>query len=325
MDLYRVTIKTDLSTEAFKVWPATSTLTKQQVDAGCTQDNFIEINPGKVFANLRRFYQTRKERLSAEVQWLENHQIDLVVSDVPSLPLQAAKLCGVPSVLIANFTWHDIYSGFPGAGEQASLLDILKQEYSSATLHILPQCHIEPSTDSSQREVGFISPKGNDIRHKLEESIDLKNRTMVFIYLGELDSSSINWKRLEKIEDCVFITRDPLPTNVNNLFVLDDRFAYIDLIASADIILTKAGYSTLARAFNHGKPILSCSREGFVEYSAIRKFMEDRQVGLIIPPDKFFSADWKEFILQARQLTVAGKVKLDGARQVREIIDDLLA
>ena len=324
MDLYHVTIKTDLSTEAFKVWPAAATLIKQQVDAGCTQDDFVGINPGEAFANLRHFYQTRQERLSSEIQWLENHQIELVVSDVPSLPLQAAKLCGVPAVLIANFTWHDIYSGFPGAEEQAPLLDILKHEYAAATLHILPQCHIEPATDSPQQEVGFISPKGSDIRHQLEESIDLKNRTLVFIYLGVLDSSSINWKRLEEIEDCAFITRDPLPTDVNNLFVLNDRFTFIDLIASADIVLTKAGYSTLARAFNHGKPILSCSREGFAEYSAVRKFMEDRQVGLIIPPKKFFGGDWGESIRQASQLTVAGKVKLDGAMEVRKIIDNLL-
>ena len=262
--------------------------------------------------------------MSSEVQWLENHAIDLVVSDVPSLPLQAAKLFGVPSLLIANFTWHDIYAGLAGAAEQTELLDILKQEYAAATLHILPQCHIQPITDSPQQEVGFISKKGRDIRQQLELGGDLSNQTLVFIYLGDHDASSICWQNLEKIEECLFITRDSLPTNVSNLFVLDDKFTYTDLIASSDIVLTKAGYSTLALAFNHGKPVLSCSREGFVEYAAIRNFLQERQVGLIIPPEKFFSGDWQESILQASQLKVAGKVKLEGATEVHNIIDNLL-
>lgn len=324
MGSYHAVLKTDLSAKAFTGWPATATLIEQQVDAGCTQDNFITINPGKAFANLRNFYQTRQERLSSEVQWLENHAIDLVVSDVPSLPLQAAKLFGVPSLLIANFTWHDIYAGLAGAAEQTELLDILKQEYAAATLHILPQCHIQPITDSPQQEVGFISKKGRDIRQQLELGGDLSNQTLVFIYLGDHDASSIHWQNLEKIEECLFITRDSLPTNVSNLFVLDDKFTYTDLIASSDIVLTKAGYSTLALAFNHGKPVLSCSREGFVEYAAIRNFLQERQVGLIIPPEKFFSGDWQESILQASQLKVAGKVKLEGATEVHNIIDNLL-
>ncbi len=322
--LYQVTLKTDLSSEAFKGWPPTFPIVKQQVDAGCAQDNFITINPGKALANLQNFYQTRQDRLSSEVQWLANHAIDLVVSDVPSLPLQAAKLFGVPSLLIANFTWHDIYAGFPGAEDQAELLATLKEEYAAATLHILPQCHIKPIADSPQQEVGFISKQGRDIRQQLELHGDLNNKTLVFIYLGDLNAASILWKNLEKIEECLFITRDPLPTNVNNLFVLDDSFTYVDLIASADIVLTKAGYSTLALAFNHGKPVLTCSHEGFGEYPAIRNFIEERQVGLIIPAEKFFDGDWRESIRQASQLTVAGKVKLNGAREVRDIIDSLL-
>ena len=60
VERYRVTVKTDLSTEAFKLWPPAATLIEQQVDAGCTQNNFIEINPGKAFASLRHFYQTRQ-------------------------------------------------------------------------------------------------------------------------------------------------------------------------------------------------------------------------------------------------------------------------
>ena len=85
----------------------------------------------------------------------------------------------------------------------------------------------------------------------------LEIKTLVFIYLGEIGESPLAWQQLEAMEDCVFISRDPLPRNINNLHILDQRFRYPDLIASADLVCTKAGYSTLATAFAHNKPIIA--------------------------------------------------------------------
>jgi len=240
--------------------------------------------------------------------------------------LKAARRVGIPSVLICNFTWHDIYSHFPGAEKWRGILDSLKEEYALASLQILPQCHIINDVIENKKEVGFIARKGNDVKSRLEQvlGVSFQGKTVVFIYLGDMGAQSVQWENLQPLEDVVFLTRDPLPKTIANLFVLNDRFLYQDLIASSDIVCTKAGYSTLATAFAHGKPVISCSREHFYEFEVMRDYMNQKQVGMILDSQKFFACDWEADLRKAMTFRVEGNVPLNGENQAIDIIHSLL-
>lgn len=296
------------------------------MDAGCVQEDFININFEKSFRKLENFLSQSDKRMTEEVEWLRENKIDLILSDASSLPLKAGHLLGIPSLLICNFIWHDIYSHFPGAEKRQGLLDTLKEEYALASLQVLPQCHVVNDVIKNQKEVGFIARKGKDVKNRLQQFLEIpfENKTVVFIYLGDIGAKSVLWENLSTLKDVIFITRDPLPKTVGNLFVLDERFLYQDLIASSDIVCTKAGYSTLATAFAHGKPVLSCSRESFHEFEAMRDYMTKKQVGWIMDSQKFFSCDWAEGIQKALTLSVEGKVPLKGEDEIIKIIDRFL-
>lgn len=301
-------------------------ITTVPVDAGCVQDDAVRINEERSFRNLQEFYENPGKCLENETRWLEENRIDLVVSDVASRPLKAGQNAGIPAVLIANFTWHDIYSHFPGAENHTGLLKILEEEYAAARLQILPQCHIENSFPARREEVGFIARKGKNVRRELEDalSVSLTDKTLVFIYLGESGKIDVEWNNLEAMEDCLFLTRDALPPR-SNLFVLDGTFRYQDLIASSDIVCTKAGYSTLGTAFAHGKPVITCSREHFCEFAAVREFLIETGVGVIVDSAQFYSGRWAESIKKAREITVKGKVRLDGEIETLRRIENFLA
>ncbi len=290
------------------------------------QDNFIHINFEKTFQKLEQFFSLADQRIVQETRWLKENEIDLILSDASSLPLKAGKALGIPSLLICNFTWHDIYSHFPGADKYQGILDALKEEYALASLQILPQCHIVNEVIANRQEVGFIARKGKNVKSRLEQVLgtSFRDKTVLFIYLGEMGAQSVQWEKLQKMKDVIFITRDPLPKNLPNLFVLDNSFLYQDLIASADIVCTKAGYSTLATAFAHGIPVLSCSRPHFSEFTAMRDYLHQKQVGSIMDSDKFFACDWEEDIQRTQKFTVAGKVPLNGERGVMNTIHRIL-
>lgn len=296
------------------------------MDVGCVQKDFIRINSEKTFQRLDEFFSRSEKLIEQETQWLQKNKVDLILSDASSLPLKAAHRAGIPSVLICNFTWHDIYSHFPGAEKWQGTLNALKEEYALATLQVLPQCHIVNNVIQNKKEVGFIARKGKDVKSRLEQVLEIscRSKTVIFIYLGDMGAQSVQWENLQKLEDMIFLTRDPLPKNVGNLYVLDDRFPYQDLIASSDIVCTKAGYSTLATAFAHEKPVISCSREHFHEFAAMRDYMNDKQIGLIMDSTKFFSCDWEEDIRKALTFSVKGKVPLNGEEEVLNIINSLL-
>lgn len=295
------------------------------MDTGCVHENFIQINFEKTFQKLEQFFNRADERITEEIRWLKENEIDLILSDASSLPLKAGKALGIPSILISNFIWHDIYSHFPGADKYQKTLDALKEEYAEASLQILPQCHIVNDIIENTEEVGFIARKG-DSQNRLEQvlGVSLKDKTIVFIYLGDMGAQSVEWENLKALKDIIFITRDPLPKNLPNLFVLGDNFLYQDLIASSDIVFTKAGYSTLATAFAHGKPVLSCSRQHFSEFAVMRDYLLQKQVGFVMDSEKFFAGDWEEDIRKTQSLTVQGKVSLNGESAVMKIIDRFL-
>lgn len=317
-------IKTEIPEDYFRLIGVPHVYIRKKVDVGCVQKTFVEVDRAATLEAYRNFSDHRDARLNAEVQWLEDNEIDLVLSDAPAWPLLAGRKAGIPALLITNFTWHDIYSHFPEIRDHADLLTRLEEEYRAATLQILPQCHLDNSLIAHKKEVGLISLKGRDIRPQLEQAleVDLSHRRMVFVYFGVFDASGVDWRNLSAMGDFVFLTRDPLPQPppAANLHILDDRFLFPDLIASSDLVLTKAGYSTIACALVHGKPVLSCEREDFAEFAAMKRFLEDHHVGRIIDAQSFFRGDWREGIEAALPLTVTGKVRVDGEVEVGRIV-----
>ncbi|MBT6902367.1 MAG: hypothetical protein HOA32_15330, partial [Nitrospina sp.] len=81
----------------------------QSIDAGCRHiNNSLQVDPEETFKNFENFQG--QSTIEAEKNWLRENQIALVLSDVASMPVKAAYDVGIPSILIGNFTWHDIYS-----------------------------------------------------------------------------------------------------------------------------------------------------------------------------------------------------------------------
>jgi hypothetical protein len=263
--------------------------------------------------------------LKEEEKWLTANKIDLVISDVASLPMKAAENLKIPTILIGNFTWHDIYSHFPEAKNETYLIQALAEEYSHATLQILPQCHLDNQIINHKKEVGFIANNGKNIRSDLISFLGktAENKTLIFIYLGEHGTRTVNWEKMRDNKDCLFLTRDPIEHPA--IHFLYEKFSYHDLIASSDIIFTKGGYSTLATAFANHKPVVTCERNDFYEFEAVREYLQKRQIGIIIKNTPFRQGDWQEPIKEALKLTVKNKIPLNGEIEIAKIVQQMLS
>ena len=86
---------------------------------------------------------------------MTENRINLIISDVASMPIKAGSRLKIPTILIGNFTWHDIYSHLPGANNNSALVNFLAEEYSYATLQILPQCHLQNEIIKNKKELSW--------------------------------------------------------------------------------------------------------------------------------------------------------------------------
>lgn len=265
--------------------------------------------------------------IEAETAWLSEQGIDLVLTDAEPQPLPAARRLRIPSRVVSNFTWHDIFSKFPGASQRIASLDVLEKAYASADGQLLPQMHIKNQVIDNQQEIGLLSMPGKNIRKSLEASFSqFSNKSILaFIYMGQYGAETVQWERLGRLQDCLFITRDTIPNPPANVIVLDERYRYPDLIASADVVCAKPGYSTLAAAFAHGKPVLTSPRSDFCEYEAIEKFIQDYNVGVVLKSDDFFSCDWQVAIEKALSLDDKKATPLNGEVEAEAILQTLLS
>ena len=297
----------------------------QPVDTGCQHSSSLKVDAEETFRKFKAFQGLAP--INAEKIWLQENQVDMVLSDIASMPVKAAHDLGIPSILIGNFTWHDIYSHLPGAEKQKPLLQTLAEEYASADLHILPQCHLPPTLIRKSKEVGFLAQKGQVIRNDIEQHLNLSfsGKTLVFIYLGEYGAGSVLWENLSQHKNCLYLTRDLIEPSVPGLYILDDRFSFPDLIASVDVVLTKGGYSTLGSAFASHKPVITCGRQDFHEFEAIREYLLKTQTGVIITDEDFYQGNWQAAIKAALSLTVKDKVPLNGEIEILETVRQILS
>lgn len=243
------------------------------------------------------------------------------------MPVKAAHDLGIPSVLIGNFTWYDIYSHLSGAENHEQILLTLREEYSCADLHLLPQCHLLPSLAQKSKEIGFLAQKGQNIRKELEQKLktSFSDKTLVFIYLGEYGARTVLWENLSQHKNCIYLTRDAIGQTVPGLHRIDSQFDFKDLIASVDVVCTKGGYSTLASAFARQKPVITCERRDFYEFEAIREYLHKTQTGVIVDDADFYRGNWQTAIKTALSLTVKDKVPLNGELEILETVRQILS
>ncbi|PFH53134.1 hypothetical protein AMATHDRAFT_73660 [Amanita thiersii Skay4041] len=81
-----------------------------EIDPIIVQPLAYRVDRQKSVQALKNFLQKKDALLESERQWLLGINASAVLSDAAFLGCQAAKLAGIPSILITNFTFDSVYS-----------------------------------------------------------------------------------------------------------------------------------------------------------------------------------------------------------------------
>ena len=90
------------------------------------------------------------------------------------------------------------------------------------------------------------------------------------------------------------------------------------------MVCTKGGYSTLGSAFASHKPVITCERNDFYEFEAIREYLLKTQTGVIIADEDFYQGHWQAAIKTALSLTVKDKIPLNGEIEILKTVHQML-
>ena len=299
-----------------------------KTDVGMVQTSPFQADLDATIAQLKQFLPFNSRSTTTLANKIRQLNCSLIICDIAPLGISIAAEVGIPSVLIENFTWDWIYAEYQSEHKAFTpYIDYLKHLYQSATYHI----KAEPFCQSgySDRIVAPVSRKSRTAAKHILKRLGLaKGEKAVIITMGGVYSNKDYSASLKRHTGIHFILPSS-STKLNrrgNLTFLPYRsdFFHPDLINAADVVIGKAGYSTIAEVYQAGIPFGYISRSGFRETESLVHFIKTHLDGLPISIDELSNHTWLQKLPQLIATPKDNQKKKNGADDIADFVLELL-
>ncbi len=217
------------------------------------------------------FDAEHERHLAAQRALLASLAPDLVLADIPWLPLTAARELGMPAVALCCLNWLDILAESPvGPRLPEQLAQHMRDAYDGAELFLRPAPSMPMAWLRRGRDIGPIAavhprdPAG--LRRRLGVPAEVRLVLMQFGGAGSLQPPST----LPLPPKTLLLTPVPALAERPDTRLIGPAAGpgaptVTEVLASCDAIITKPGYGTFAEAACHGVPVLSVPRGDWPE------------------------------------------------------------
>ena len=276
-------------------------------------DNFLPFDPAQVQSIAQRVSESR---------------CALILCDISPMGVAVGQAAGISSVLIENFTWDWIYQPYTEREPRfAPHIEYLESLFSQADHHIQtePVCRLQRADLLTPPVSRKRRISAHEIRKKLEIAEDLP---VVLITMGGIPRQYTIQEKLKAQPNLMFVIPGGGRSihREDNLVVLPyhSPFYHPDLIHAADVVIGKAGYSTLAEVYAAGVPFVFVNRPTFRESKIIEDYILTYMNGMAITEAQFEKGTWLSdlpYLLSSERIR---RNDISGAQQVAEYIHRLL-
>ena len=236
-------------------------------DFGMRMHSALAVDLARSAADYVAFHATWERRVTDAAALLEKIAPDLLLVNVPYLALAAAARIGLPSVALCSLNWSLVYEHYfaerPEAGE---ILHCMHAAYDSAELFLCPEPSMPMPELHNVRGIGPLARLGREQRVLVHERLGIGgDRPVVVVAPGGIPFrlSLQHWSALPGVTWVVPDDWDDGRAHVHRVGALGLQFT--DLLASADAVLGKLGYGTVAECACNGTPLLYLPRAGWPE------------------------------------------------------------
>ncbi|GAB4530701.1 MAG: hypothetical protein Kow0063_09080 [Anaerolineae bacterium] len=313
-------------------------------DIGLAQRTSLREDLPETLRRLDRFLPfdtTQIREIASQVRQLG---CQLLVCDIAPMGVAVARQAGIPSVLVENFTWDWIYEGYAAhAPELRRHIAYLSEWFEAADYHVqtVPVCRPGPADLTTSPVSRKIRSSPGQIRRQLGLPEQAK---VVMITMGGIPWRYEFLEQLSHQNGVYFViagaeqkplASHPHPSNagspvtrggLDRLVLLPhrSRFFHPDLVNACDVVIGKAGYSTVAEVYYAGVPFGYVGRARFRETDALAAFIEQQMHGLPITEEQFQNGDWLASLAHLLAQPRTRPETPHGADQIASFICELL-
>jgi UDP:flavonoid glycosyltransferase YjiC (YdhE family) len=227
---------------------------------------------------------------------------EAVICDVAPLGIAVARAAGVPAALVENFTWDWIYESYvdrvPALARHAAEL---ARWFAAADLRVQtePRCRPWPGAVVVPPVARLPRRSRDDIRREL--GIEPGQR-VVLVTMGGIpwDYAAMvagGGPRLPGLPEGVVLVvpagaAEPRRLPWARLLPFHSELYHPDLVAAADAVIGKLGYSTLAECWCSGVPFGFVPRPSFPESPVLAAAITNEGAGVEVSADALTAASW---------------------------------
>jgi len=297
------------------------------LDVGVIQPDSLSVDPAATLRAYSRLAGRKAELVEGEVRELRDRGVALVVADVPALAFDISSQLGVPGVAVANFSWDWIYRDY--AGEHpwfAATLADLSRSYSRADLLCRLPMACEMSAFPEVVDVPLVARESAMPAAAVRERLGLAAATrLVLLSFGGIGISLADLPPAEPATSYVLpsgLAVGDLPagyTAVANASLRKLGLRYEDLVAAADVVMTKPGYGIVAACTANRTPMAYTSRGRFAEYPVLVEYMRGHVASAFLGNEDLRRGRWRDALAAAEAAVwPSDRPRIDGAEVVAE-------
>lgn len=228
----------------------------------------------KSYAALHDGFDEKVDKLAA---WLGDNRFDAVLTNMSYLLLAASHRAGVPSIGMSSLNWLDIFRHYcSGLERSEEIASQIRESYgkAAAICRLVPGMPMRDLTTTPIPEA--IVSQGASHAERIRRAFGLPagGRIVVFAFGGQSPDAPPPWSDAAGQGHLLFGPaswsrqggpwRDPASAEV----------PFVDLLASADLVVTKAGYGVITELAAAGVPALLAHRGDWPEETHLAGWLE---------------------------------------------------
>lgn len=209
-----------------------------ETDVGMTQIDSLTIDVGDTALQAARFYRDFDRRADAEAAWLRSAHVVLVLGDIPPIAHAAAVRAGLPSLAVGNFTWDWIYEGYPTFEQHApGVIQTIRDAYARCTRALRLPMHGGFVSMPDVVDIPMIGRRSEIDRHTARRTMEVPDDRLFVLVSFSGRGLDLPLER---------IARDQGLTILSPPAALPRPLEYQDLVAAADLVISKPGYGIVS-------------------------------------------------------------------------------
>ena len=273
------------------------TLQSVQQDIGCIQNGPLDIDIPSTWNALEEFHIGWDARVAVEAKAMKVAAPAVVLADTPYLAASAAKQAGIPSAVVASFTWTDVLDCLTDTRlpQHHTILAAVQKAYGDADVGLRIAPGLPMTAVKRVHDIGPIAEPAPSRREELRSCLKLKDtERLVLVGFGGIPLNALPWQAMEQLQGHHFIVdgaQAPASSRVHPLSSLP--FSFKTVLASVDLVMTKPGYGTIVEAVALGLPVLYVRRYNFADEGPLVDFLLRHGCGHELSREDFFSGNWR--------------------------------